>query len=66
MPDLEAYIDEAYLAELPFARIIHGKGTGKLRQAVRDMLRTNPQIKSQASGTEEEGGDGVTVVRFTH
>ncbi len=66
LPDLEAYIDEAYLAELPFARIIHGKGTGKLRQAVRDMLRANPQVKSQASGTEQEGGDGVTVVRFTH
>ncbi len=66
LPELEAYIDEAYLAELPFARIIHGKGTGKLRQAVREMLRSNPQIRSQASGTEEEGGDGVTVVRFTH
>ncbi len=66
LPELEAYIDEAYLAELPFARIIHGKGTGKLRQAVRDMLRANPQVKSQVSGTEEEGGDGVTVVRFTH
>ncbi len=64
LPELEQYLDEAFLAELPFVRIIHGKGTGKLRQVVRDLLRANPQVKSLASGDESEGGDGVTVVRF--
>ena len=63
---LKQFLADVYKERLHCIRIIHGKGTGKLRQAVRDMLRTNPQIRSQASGTDEEGGDGVTVVRFTH
>ena len=61
---LERYLDAAYLAGLPWARIIHGKGTGKLRQAVRDYLRTNPVVTSVQSGQEGEGGDGVTVVKL--
>ncbi len=62
LPQLEQYLDQAYLAELPWVRIIHGKGTGKLRQAVREHLRRHPQVKSVAGGTEAEGGEGVTVV----
>jgi len=61
---LERYLDAAYLAGLPWARIIHGKGTGKLRQGVREYLRGSPVVKSQATGQEGEGGDGVTVVRL--
>jgi DNA mismatch repair protein MutS2 len=45
-------------------RIIHGKGTGKLRQAVRETLSSNPNIKSFESGGEKEGGDGVTVAKL--
>jgi len=64
LPQLEQYLDQAYLAELPWVRIIHGKGTGKLRQAVRDYLRKHPQVKSVAGAAEAEGGEGVTVVKL--
>jgi DNA mismatch repair protein MutS2 len=58
---LDAYLDKAYLAGMPFVRIIHGKGTGKLRQVVREALREHPQVKSFEDGREKEGGEGVTV-----
>jgi DNA mismatch repair protein MutS2 len=59
---LEAYLDKACLAGIPFVRIIHGKGTGKLRQVVRQALRGHPHVKSFEEGGEKEGGEGVTVV----
>jgi DNA mismatch repair protein MutS2 len=52
------------MAGLPFVRIIHGKGTGKLRQAVREALTSHPHIKSFESGGDKEGGDGVTVAKL--
>ena len=58
---LERYIEKAYLAGLPFVRIIHGKGTGVLRQAVREALRQNSQVTSFEEGGAKEGGEGVTV-----
>ena len=58
---LERYLDAAYLAGLPFVRIIHGKGTGKLRQSVREALSQHPEVKSFEAGGDKEGGDGVTV-----
>jgi DNA mismatch repair protein MutS2 len=61
---MERYLDSAYLAGLPFVRIIHGKGTGKLRQAVRETLSQHPHVKSFESGSEKEGGEGVTVVKL--
>jgi DNA mismatch repair protein MutS2 len=61
---LERYLDAAYLAGLPWVRLIHGKGTGKLRQAVRDYLRGSPVVQSHETGQEGEGGDGVTVVKL--
>ena len=61
---LDRYLDAAYLASLPFVRIIHGKGTGKLRQAVRDALGEHPQVKSFESGGDKEGGEGVTVAKL--
>ena len=64
LPGLERYLDAAYLAGLPWVRLIHGKGTGKLRQGVREYLRANPVVKSLESGQEGEGGDGVTVVKL--
>ena len=64
LPGLERYLDAAYLAGLPWVRIIHGKGTGKLRQGVREYLRGSPVVKSLASGQDGEGGDGVTVVKL--
>jgi DNA mismatch repair protein MutS2 len=61
LPRLDKYLDDAFLAGLPFVRIVHGKGTGALRQAVRQQLRTHPLVKSHRSGEEGEGGTGVTV-----
>ncbi|MGC9082011.1 MAG: endonuclease MutS2 [Anaerolineae bacterium] len=62
LESLDRYLDAAALAGLPWAHIVHGKGTGALRQAVRDFLRHHPLVRSYRSGEEGEGGDGVTVV----
>jgi DNA mismatch repair protein MutS2 len=51
---------------MPFVRIIHGKGTGKLRQVIREALRKMPQVSSWVTGHENEGGDGVTIARFSY
>ncbi|MGQ9501323.1 MAG: endonuclease MutS2 [Anaerolineae bacterium] len=59
---LERYLDEAYRANMPWVRIIHGKGTGVLRQAVREALQAHPLVASFRPGEEGEGGDGATVI----
>jgi len=61
---MEKYLEQAYLSGLPFVRIIHGKGTGKLRQAVRDALRGHAYVKSFEEGGHTEGGEGVTVAKL--
>jgi DNA mismatch repair protein MutS2 len=61
---LANYLDAAFLAGMPFVRIIHGKGTGKLRLAVREMLAHHPHVKSFESGGDKEGGEGVTVAKL--
>lgn len=61
---LERYLDSAYLAGLPFVRIIHGKGTGKLRQVIREALTHNPNVKSFEAGRQNEGGEGVTIAKL--
>ena len=61
---LDRYLESAYLARLPWVRIIHGKGTGALRDAVRDMLRHQPVVSEFRAGDMGEGGDGVTVVKL--
>jgi DNA mismatch repair protein MutS2 len=63
---LDRYLDSAYLAGLPFVRIIHGKGTGKLRQEVRRALGQHPHVRSFEPGGEKEGGDGVTVAKLVN
>jgi len=60
-PRVDKYLDDAFLAGLPFVRIVHGKGTGALRQVVREQLRNHPLVKSHRSGEDGEGGSGVTV-----
>ena len=57
----ERFVESAYLAGLPFVRIIHGKGTGRLRQVVREALSKNSYIDRWESGTDNEGGEGVTI-----
>lgn len=61
---LERFIDAAYFAGMPFVRVIHGKGTGKLRDTVRRALKENPHAVSYEPGGDKEGGEGVTVVKF--
>jgi len=61
---LDRYLESAFLAGLPFVRIIHGKGTGKLRQSVREALQIHPHVLSWETGHEKEGGDGVTVAKL--
>ncbi|MDX9992389.1 MAG: endonuclease MutS2 [Anaerolineales bacterium] len=64
LAQLDNYLDQAYLVGMPFVRIIHGKGTGKLRQEVRAALKNNPQVAAFEIGLEGEGGDGVTVAKL--
>lgn len=61
---LDQYLDQAFMAQLPWVRIIHGKGSGVLRQTVRDELRRHPLVSTYRSGQEGEGGDGVTVAKL--
>jgi DNA mismatch repair protein MutS2 len=61
---LEEYIDAAYLTGLPFARIIHGKGTGALRKAVVERVREHPLVAKVTAATPKEGGDGVTIIHL--
>jgi DNA mismatch repair protein MutS2 len=63
LTELDRY-RSAYLAGLPWVRIIHGKGTGKLRLAVRQTLGQHPHVKSFEGGGEQEGGEGVTVAKL--
>ena len=61
---LDRYLEKAYLAGLPFVRIIHGKGTGRLRDSVRTALGRNPYVNRFETGGETEGGEGVTVAHL--
>jgi DNA mismatch repair protein MutS2 len=60
---LDRYLNDAYLAGLPYVRLIHGKGTGALRQIVRDTLAAHPLVASHGGGGPD-GGEGVTVARL--
>jgi len=61
---LDRYLEKAYLAGLPFVRIIHGKGTGRLRESVRQALGSSPHVKDFETGGRTEGGEGVTVAHL--
>ncbi|MGB8253664.1 MAG: endonuclease MutS2 [Anaerolineaceae bacterium] len=61
---VERYLENAYMAHLPFARIVHGKGTGTLRKVVQEMLMASSYVESWEIAGEKEGGAGVTVVKF--
>jgi len=64
IPILERFLDSAKMAKLNSVTIIHGKGTGALRQAVQQLLRREKGIKSYRLGRYGEGEDGVTIVEF--
>ena len=61
---LERYLDDAYLGNLPWVQVIHGRGTGALRRAVRETLSMHPLVTSFRPGEMAEGGDGVTIVEM--
>ena len=61
---LDKYLDDAYLAHLPSVRVVHGKGTGALRQGVHNYLRRSSYVESYRLGEIGEGDAGVTIVTF--
>jgi len=64
LAELDRWLDDALLAGLAEGRVIHGKGTGALRQAVTESLHSRPFVRGFRLGEAGEGGDGVTIVRL--
>lgn len=62
---LSKYLDDAYISRLSSVRIVHGKGTGVLRQVVSEHLRKHPLIKEYHLAEYGEGDSGVTIAHFT-
>jgi DNA mismatch repair protein MutS2 len=61
---LGEYLDEALLAGLDQAVIVHGAGTGALRRSIREYLAEHPRVRATRPGRREEGGDGATVAEL--
>ena len=66
LPKLDEYLDDAFMAGILSVRVIHGKGTGTLRQAIREYLAKHSLVKTYRPGAYGEGGDGVTIVELVH
>ena len=65
IPIVDKFLDDCFLAKLHTARIVHGKGTGKLRSGIHSFLKKNKRVKSFRIGTYGEGEMGVTIVEIT-
>ena len=61
---LDKYLNDAFMGGLYQIRVVHGKGTGTLRQAVREQLAKHSLVKSYRPGEYGEGGAGVTMVQL--
>lgn len=61
---LDKYLDDAYVAGLSTVRIVHGEGTGALRERINHFLEDHPRVKTKRFGDWDEGGTGVTVVEL--
>lgn len=64
LAELERYLEKAYTAGLPYVRIVHGKGTGTIRQVVQEYLNTSPYVERWELAMSTEGGEGVTVAHL--
>jgi len=65
LEELDTYLNDAVMSGMSSVRIVHGKGTGALRAAIREQLAHHPLVKSFTSAPPREGGDGVTIVQLT-
>jgi DNA mismatch repair protein MutS2 len=65
LEELETYLNDAVMSGVSSVRILHGKGTGALRAAVRQHLARHPLVQSSEPAPPREGGDGVTIVKLT-
>ncbi len=65
LEELETYLNDAAMTGMSTVRIVHGKGTGALRSAVRQQLAHHPLVKSYTPAPSNEGGDGVTIVKLS-
>jgi DNA mismatch repair protein MutS2 len=63
-PKLDAYLNDAFVSGFSQVRIIHGVGTGTVRQIVHDFIRGHPLVKSFGQAGNDEGGSGVTIVKL--
>ena len=61
---LDKYLNDAFMAGLYQIKVVHGKGTGTLRQVVREQLAKHSLVKSYRPGGYGEGGNGVTIVEL--
>ena len=61
---IDKYLDDCTIAKISPVRVVHGKGTGKLRDGIHKFLKTNPHVKSFRLGTFGEGEMGVTIVEL--
>ena len=61
---IDRFLDESYLAALPMVRIVHGIGTGALRNAVHDFLKHHPHVSRYTLAHQNEGGAGATIVEL--
>lgn len=61
---LEKYLDKVFVLGLVNIRVVHGKGTGQMKSAVREFLANHPLVKSYREGYIGEGDSGVTVVEM--
>ena len=64
VPLVDKFLDDAFLADTPDIRIVHGFGQGRLRAAVRDLLKAHPHVTGFRDGAPSEGGAGATVVEL--
>lgn len=64
--ELDSYLNDAYLAGIKVVRIVHGKGTGAIRQVVREQLSASPLVRHHEAAEPRDGGEGVTIATLAN